>query len=115
MRFFGDCLTYFKVFCSYFQNSHSLMVTFAFSHFNGPTKDWWVHKHQEFWTNSKWDTTPPQFRYPIWDNFMMMTKTQFYNPAIEEVHEKHINDLHMGNGAATTYFQKLEEEAKLTG
>ncbi|PBK74574.1 hypothetical protein ARMSODRAFT_1013578 [Armillaria solidipes] len=33
---------------------------------------------------------------------------------VEEVHEKKMFDLDMGNGPATTYFQELEKEAKLT-
>ncbi len=39
-RFFGDCLTYFKVFTSYFQCCPSLQVGFATSLFDGPAKDW---------------------------------------------------------------------------
>ncbi len=42
-----------------------------------------------------------------------MIDEQFRNPAIEEVHEKRMNELCMGNDPATTYFQKLEVEVKL--
>ncbi len=115
MRFFRDCLSYFEVFRSYFQNNPSLMITFASSYFNGPAKDWWVHKRQEFWTYSEWDNNYPRFRYPTWDEFMKITETQFCDPAIEEVHKKCMFDLCMGNSTTTTYFQKLEEEAKLAG
>ncbi len=45
---------------------------------------------------------------------MEITETQFRDPAIEEVHKKCMFNLRMGN-SATTYFQKLEEEAKLAG
>ncbi|PBK76311.1 hypothetical protein ARMSODRAFT_969052 [Armillaria solidipes] len=34
---------------------------------------------------------------------------------MEEVHEKKMFDLQMGNGTATAYFQELEKEAKLVG
>ncbi len=44
---------------------------------------------------------------------MLMMEAQFHDPAIEEVHEKRMNDLCMGNGATTIYFQRLEEKAKL--
>ncbi len=44
MHFFGDCLAYFEVFWGYFVNCPSLMMTFVSFHFDGPTKDWWVHK-----------------------------------------------------------------------
>ncbi len=77
MRFFGDCLAYFKVFRGYFANCPSLMVTFTSSHFDRPAKDWWVHKQQEFWMNSEWDKEPPRFQYPTWDEFMGMTEAQF--------------------------------------
>ncbi|PBK63333.1 hypothetical protein ARMSODRAFT_1024076 [Armillaria solidipes] len=59
-RFEEDCLTYFEAFTSYF-TLPSQTVPFTASHFEGPAKDWWVHKRQEFWTNSNWDNEPPQF------------------------------------------------------
>ncbi len=34
---------------------------------------------------------------------------------MEEVHKKKMFNLWMGNSTATTYFQKLEKEAKLAG
>ncbi len=114
-RFFGDCLAYFEVFQSYFQDGLSLKVAFMALHFEGPAQDWWIYKCQEFWTNSGWDAAPARFCYPEWDSFMGMVNTQFRDPAVEEVHEKRMFDLRMGNGTATAYFQRLEEEAKLVG
>ncbi|SJL06741.1 uncharacterized protein ARMOST_10083 [Armillaria ostoyae] len=75
------------------------MVPFVASHFEGPAKDWWVHKRQEFW----------------WTEFVQLINEQFCDPAIEEVHKKKMFNLQMGNGAATTYFQELERLAKLAG
>ncbi len=44
-----------------------------------------------------------------------MVNIQLWDSTIEEVHEKKMFDLRMGNGAATAYFQVLKEEAKLAG
>ncbi|PBK66593.1 hypothetical protein ARMSODRAFT_1021397 [Armillaria solidipes] len=110
-RFLGDCITYFKAFTSYFLLP-SQMVPFAASHFKGPAKDWWVYKRQEFWMNSDWDIEPTQFRYLDWEEFTALVNAQFRDPVVEEVHEKKMFDLQIGNGSATAYFQKLEKEAK---
>ncbi|SJL16834.1 uncharacterized protein ARMOST_20363 [Armillaria ostoyae] len=112
--FLGDCIAYFEVFQSYFHYS-SQMVSFAISFFKGPAKDWWVYKRQEFWSHNGWDTVPAWFQYLEWEEFIEIINTQFQDPMIEEVYEKRMFDLWMGNMAATLYFQKLEEEAKLAG
>ncbi|SJL03590.1 uncharacterized protein ARMOST_06947 [Armillaria ostoyae] len=59
-HFLGDCTTYFKMFASFFQLS-SQTIPFAASYFEGTAKDWWVYKRQEYWAESDWDPTPPQF------------------------------------------------------
>ncbi|SJL10769.1 uncharacterized protein ARMOST_14163 [Armillaria ostoyae] len=87
--FTGDCTTYFEVFASFFQLP-SQMIPFAASFFDGVAKDWW-------------------------DEFVALLHKQFCNPAIEEVHEKKMFNLRMGNRPAMTYFQELEKEAKLVG
>lgn len=43
-RFLGDCTTYFKIFCQYYQNVPSLMIPFLTSHLEGDAEDWWVHR-----------------------------------------------------------------------
>ncbi|PBK64769.1 hypothetical protein ARMSODRAFT_1022758 [Armillaria solidipes] len=53
LRFLGDCQTYFEVFSTYFQLV-SQMVPFAASHLNGPTKKWWVHHRQQYWSDHLW-------------------------------------------------------------
>ncbi|SJL09285.1 uncharacterized protein ARMOST_12662 [Armillaria ostoyae] len=113
-RFIGDCFMYFETFAPYFQ-LHPQKVAFATSHFEGSTKDWWVHKRQEFWSNSSWDGEPARFRYPSWEEFVGLLTTQFHDPTIEEVHEKRMFDLRMGKGPVVTYFQELEIEAKKAG
>ncbi|SJL18201.1 uncharacterized protein ARMOST_21779 [Armillaria ostoyae] len=62
-RFIRDCFMYFEAFALFFQ-LHSQKVAFAASYFEGSTKDWWVHKRQEFWTGANWEATPRCFRYP---------------------------------------------------
>ncbi len=113
--FLGDCLTYFDMFQHYYRGIPSLMVTFASALFEGPAEDWWVQRWLEYWSNSDNNGEPPQFQYPPWDDFIEIINAQFWDPAIEEVHEKHMYDLHMKNNPVTTYFQRLEEEAKLAG
>ncbi len=46
---------------------------------------------------------------------MGLVNTQFQDPTVKEVHKKKMFDLQIGNGATTTYFQRLKEEAKLVG
>ncbi|PBK75387.1 hypothetical protein ARMSODRAFT_1012847 [Armillaria solidipes] len=104
---------YFEVFTSYFQLP-SQTVPFAASLLDGPAKDWWVHKRQEFWSENAFDPTPACFRLPDWEDFVTLLKQQFCDPAIKEVHGKKMYELQMGNGPATVYFQELEKEAKLT-
>ncbi|SJL15545.1 uncharacterized protein ARMOST_19046 [Armillaria ostoyae] len=113
-RFFGDCIMYFKMFSSYFLLP-SQMIPFAASLFDGLAKKWWVHKCQELWSDSAVDTVPTQFQYPTWTEFVNMVNIQFWDPAVEEVHEKKMFDLRMGNGPATHYFQELETQAMLAG
>ncbi|PBK62296.1 hypothetical protein ARMSODRAFT_980764 [Armillaria solidipes] len=105
-RFVGDCLAYFEVFASYF-TLPSLMVTFAASHLEGPAKDWWVYARADFWAPDQWGNENARFRLPNFEEFVGLLTAQFRDPAIEEVHEKKMYELRMGNGAATTYFQEI--------
>ncbi|SJL13527.1 uncharacterized protein ARMOST_16971 [Armillaria ostoyae] len=91
-RFIGDCFTYFETFAPFFQ-LHSQKVTFAASYFEGTTKDWWVQKHQEFWTAPGWDDQPWRFRYPSWGEFVGLIFMQFHNPTTEDIHERRMFDL----------------------
>ncbi|PBK73738.1 hypothetical protein ARMSODRAFT_972125 [Armillaria solidipes] len=86
-QFLRDCITYFEAFTLYFILP-SQTVPFAASHFKGPTKNC---------------------------EFVDIINSQFWDPAIEEVHEKKMYNLWMGNGSTTTYFQEVEREAKLAG
>ncbi|PBK71051.1 hypothetical protein ARMSODRAFT_1017817 [Armillaria solidipes] len=87
------------------------MIPFATLLFDRLTKDWWVHKQQEYWAMSITDPTPARFHYPTWEELIGTINDQFRDPAVEEVHEKKMFDLCMSNGPATTYFQELEKEA----
>ncbi|PBK59533.1 hypothetical protein ARMSODRAFT_982941 [Armillaria solidipes] len=111
-RFTGDCVMYFEVFASYFQLP-SQTVPFAASLFDGTTKDWWVHKRQEFWTSNGFDAQLPRYQLPNWEEFIDLLEQQFCDPAVKEVHKKKMYKLQMGNGPATVYFQEIEKEAKL--
>ncbi len=44
---------------------------------------------------------------------MEIFRKQFWDPAIEEVHEKWMREMHMGNDPVHIYFCRLEQEAKL--
>ncbi|PBK71773.1 hypothetical protein ARMSODRAFT_1016761 [Armillaria solidipes] len=112
--FTGNCAAYFETFTSYFQLC-SQMVPFTASHFEGSAKDWWVHKQQEFWSSTDWDPILLRYQYPERDEFLTLLNAQFRDPTVEEVHKKRMFDLWMGNGAANSYFQELEKEAKLAG
>ncbi len=114
-QFIGDCLTYFETFRHYFHGIQSMIVVFTALHFEGPTQDCWVHHREVYWTEDEDDEEPPWYRYPRWTKFVKQINDQFHDPAIEEVHEKKMYELRMGNNPATVYFQKLEQEAKLAG
>ena len=88
----------------------SQKTLFAAHHLKGPAKDWWVFRRAEYY-----DKVWQRSRYPDWSGFVWIFKEQFLDPAIEEQHEKAMYNLHMGNGPATTFFTKLEQEAKLAG
>ncbi|SJK99913.1 uncharacterized protein ARMOST_03224 [Armillaria ostoyae] len=92
-----------------------MKVAFAAFYFEGLTKNWWVHKRQEFWSNSDWDGESAHFRYLSWQEFVGLLTAQFHDPTIEEVYEKRMFNLWMSKGPAITYFQKLEIEAKKAG
>ncbi|PBK71780.1 hypothetical protein ARMSODRAFT_973358 [Armillaria solidipes] len=111
-QFVGDCLSYFEVFAPYF-TLPSLMTTFAASYLEGSAKDWWVYQCAVFWEASDWDDKPAQFRLLNFEEFVGLLTAQYRDPTIEEVHEKKMFELWMGNGTATTYFQELEKLAKL--
>ncbi|PBK75376.1 hypothetical protein ARMSODRAFT_1012829 [Armillaria solidipes] len=111
-RFVGNCLSYFEVFAPYF-TLPSLMMTFATSYLEGPAKDWWVYQCADFWTTANWSNEPAQFRLLNFEEFVGLLTAQYRDPAVEEVHEKKMFNLQMGNGTATTYFQELEKLAKL--
>lgn len=116
-QFLGDCLMYFEAFQMYYLHNPALMLVFATSHLKGPAQDWWVHLRDKFWymppEDDEDDEAGPQYRYPQWDQFVKLFREEFRDPAIEEVHEKQMGDLHMGSNPAHVYFQKLEWEAKL--
>ncbi len=114
-RFLRDCNTYFEVFRHQFQGVFSLMVVFATSYFTECTRDWWTHHCEIYWVNDHHEPASPRYQYPHWKDFTQEFKQQFCDPAIEEVHEKKMRELRMGGDAATIYFQKLEQEAKLAG
>ncbi|SJL06613.1 uncharacterized protein ARMOST_09955 [Armillaria ostoyae] len=45
--------------------------------------------------------------------FLLQSLKMAQDPAVEEVHEKKMFDLQMGNGPTTHYFQELETQAML--
>ncbi len=99
-RFLRDCNTYFEVFCHQFQGVSLLMVVFATSLFIKCTRDWWTHCRDDYWVNDFQDPSRPQFRYPHWNDFILEFKRQFCDPAVEEVHERRLKEMKMGNDPA---------------
>ncbi len=52
-------------------------------------------------------TEGPQYRYRSWDTFTGIFQEQFWDPAIEEIHEKRMGELCMRNDPAHVYFWKV--------
>ncbi len=114
-RFIGDCNAYFETFRHQFRVVSSLMVVCATSLFIKRAKSWWTHRREDFWVNDYRDPAGPRFRYPHWDEFVREFKAMFWDPAVEEEHEKWMKNMKMGGDPTTVFFQKLEQEAKLAG
>ncbi len=111
-QFIGDCQTYFEAFQQYYMGHPVLMVVFATSHLEGQVQDWWVHLRDEYWYVPPWDDATddqgPRYRYPPWDNFVELFRTQFWDPTMEEVHEKQMGEIRMNNDPAYAFFWKIE-------
>ncbi len=69
-RFIGDCTAYFETFHHQFRGVSSLMIVCAVSLFLKHAKDWWTHRHEDFWVDDHRDPASPRFRYPHWDKFV---------------------------------------------
>ncbi|PBK84971.1 hypothetical protein ARMGADRAFT_1087876 [Armillaria gallica] len=55
----------------------------------------------------------PRYQYPDWDDFIREFQEQFCDTAIEEIHKKRMGEIKIGGDSANTFFQKIEQEAKL--
>ena len=100
--------SYFTSFLAYFPYP-SQKIQLATSLFGSATKDWWVYKRPEYY-----DEALEWIQYPDWTSYRLV-QTQFSDPTIEQVHEKCMFKLWMSNNPTTTFFQKLEIQAKLVG
>lgn len=115
--FIRDCVTYFEVFRRHYRNHPALMIVFASSLFKGPAKDWWVHlqdKYQYTAADEAEDYNDnndnealfhggPRYHFPDWETFIGKIREQFWDPAIELVHEKRLLELKM-TGPAYLFF-----------
>ncbi len=60
-RFIGDCNAYVETFRHQFRGVSSLMVVCTTSLFIKRAKDWWTHRHEDFWVNDYRDPAGPRF------------------------------------------------------